>query len=138
MCYWDPFFRASHIYTDRRLGTSLLLAVTLGRHLSLYLVRRKDNRQVTRDSAGTDMAALLAAEKPTPFPVFFGRIVIYASIRRALLLRPWVLVAKLRLVALFSVLNVPARLPPGPDDGGFILDYFTPPGSSLVSPTGFS
>jgi len=129
------FFRALAITMTVALGTSLLLALTWTPTLSLYLVRRKETTSSAADSAGPDMAALLAAEE-AHLSGFFGRIVdFYARIMRALMMRPWVLVASSVLVVALSFLCynfLGTDFLPAMDEGGFILDYFTPPGSSLA------
>ena len=129
------FFRALAITMTVALGTSLLLALTWTPTLSLYLVRRKETTSPADDSAGPDMAALLAAEE-AHLSGFFGRIVdFYARIMRALMMRPWVLVASSVLVVALSFLCynfLGTDFLPAMDEGGFILDYFTPPGSSLA------
>jgi len=129
------FFRALAITMTVALGTSLLLALTWTPTLSLYLVRRKETASPAADSAGPDMAALLAAEE-AHLSGFFGRIVdFYARIMRALMMRPWVLVASSVLVVALSFLCynfLGTDFLPAMDEGGFILDYFTPPGSSLA------
>ncbi|HWY09104.1 MAG TPA: efflux RND transporter permease subunit, partial [Candidatus Acidoferrales bacterium] len=117
------------------LGTSLLLALTWTPTLSLYLVRRKETTSPVADSAGPDAAALLAAEE-AHLSGFFGRIVdLYARTMRAILKRPWVLAASSLLVVALSFLCynfLGTDFLPAMDEGGFILDYFTPPGSSLA------
>ena len=129
------FFRALAITMTVALGTSLLLALTWTPTLSLYLVRRKETATPTSDSAGPDAAALLAAEE-AHLSGFFGRIVeFYARIMRAIMKRPWVLVASSILVVALSFLCynfLGTDFLPAMDEGGFILDYFTPPGSSLA------
>src|SRR6267378_2889391 len=129
------FFRALAVTMTVALGTSLLLALTWTPTLSLYLVRRKETTSSAADSAGPDMAALLAAEE-AHLSGFFGRIVdFYARIMRALIMRPWVLVASSVLVVALSFLCynfLGTDFLPAMDEGGFILDYFTPPGSSLA------
>jgi CzcA family heavy metal efflux pump len=129
------FFRALAITMTVALGTSLLLALTWTPTLSLYLVRRKETAGPAPDSAGPDAAALLAAEE-AHLSGFFGRIVeFYARIMRAIMKRPWVLVASSVLVVALSLLCynfLGTDFLPAMDEGGFILDYFTPPGSSLA------
>jgi CzcA family heavy metal efflux pump len=129
------FFRALAITMTVALGTSLLLALTWTPTLSLYLVRRKETAGPVSDSAGPDAAVLLAAEE-AHLSGFFGRIVdFYARIMRAIMKRPWVLVASSVLVVVLSVLCynfLGTEFLPEMDEGGFILDYFTPPGSSLA------
>src|SRR5712692_5594717 len=129
------FFRALAVTMTVALATSLLLALTWTPTLSQYLVRRKDTAGAATTSQGPDMAALLAAEE-AHLSGLFGRIVnFYTRAMRAVLRRPWVLVAgSLAIVVLsyvcYSFLGT--EFLPEMDEGGFILDYFTPPGSSLA------
>src|SRR5712664_148265 len=131
------FFRALAVTMTVSLFTSLLLALTWTPTLSLYLVRRKDTAETSAPSSagGPDAAALLAAEE-AHLSGFFGRIVeFYARTMRAILKRPWVLAASSVLVVALSVLCysfLGTEFLPAMDEGGFILDYFTPPGSSLA------
>jgi len=129
------FFRALAVTMTVSLATSLLLALTWTPTLSQYLVRRKETAETAPDSAGPDMAALLAAEEKH-LSGFFGRIVdFYARTMRAILKRPWMLAASSVLVVALSYLCynfLGTDFLPAMDEGGFILDYFTPPGSSLV------
>jgi CzcA family heavy metal efflux pump len=131
------FFRALAVTMTVSLLTSLLLALTWTPTLSLYLVRRKETAETSAPSpaGGPDAAALLAAEEKE-LSGFFGRIVeFYAGTMRAILKRPWVLVASSILVVALSVLCysfLGRDFLPAMDEGGFILDYFTPPGSSLA------
>src|SRR5712664_22902 len=129
------FFRALAITMTVSLFTSLLLALTWTPTLSQYLVRRKEAPGAVADSAGPDMSALLAAEE-AHLSGFFGRIVdFYARTMRAILKRPWVLAASSVLVVALSFLCykfLGTDFLPAMDEGGFILDYFTPPGSSLT------
>src|SRR6267142_1692555 len=131
------FFRALAVTMTVSLLTSLLLALTWTPTLSLYLVRRKDTEEVSAPSSagGPDAAALLAAEEKH-LSGFFGRIVeFYARTMRALLKRPWLLAASSVLVIVLSILCysfLGTDFLPAMDEGGFILDYFTPPGSSLA------
>src|SRR5229473_3425585 len=131
------FFRALAVTMTVSLGTSLLLALSWTPTLSLYLVRRKDTAETSPPSSagGPDAAALLAAEE-AHLSGFFGRIVeFYARTMRAILKRPWVLAASSVLVVALSVLCysfLGTEFLPAMDEGGFILDYFTPSGSSLA------
>ena len=129
------FFRALAVTMTVSLLTSLFLALTWTPTLSQYLVRRKDTSPTGSTSKGPDMAALLAAEE-AHLSGFFGRIVnFYSRAMQAVLRRPWVLVvSSLAIFALsyvcYSFLGT--EFLPEMDEGGFILDYFTPPGSSLA------
>src|SRR5438445_43931 len=131
------FFRALAVTMTVSWFTSLLLALTWTPTLSLYFVRRKDTEEVSAPSSagGPDAAALLAAEEKH-LSGFFGRIVeFYARTMRALVKRPWVVAASSVLVIVLSILCysfLGTDFLPAMDEGGFILDYFTPPGSSLA------
>ncbi len=86
------------------------------------------------DTAEDNTAALLAAEE-AHLSGFFGRIVnIYGRVMESVLRRPVVLIAGSVIIVALSVVcykSLGSDLLPEMDEGGFILDYFTPPGSSL-------
>src|SRR5579859_5704690 len=131
------FFRALALTMTVSLLTSLLLALSWTPTLSQYLVRRKDTARAATASAsqGPDMAALMAAEE-AHLSGFFGRIVdFYTRAMRVVLRHPLALVgSSVAIVVLayvcYSFLGTDFL--PEMDEGGFILDYFTPPGSSLA------
>ena len=131
------FFRALAVTMTVSLFTSLLLALTWTPTLSQYLVRRRDVNEHQASSAGPgpDMATLLATEE-AHLSGFFGRIVdFYGRAMQAIVKRPWVLAASSAVIVVLSVvcyLSLDSDLLPKMDEGGFILDYFTPPGSSLA------
>jgi multidrug efflux pump subunit AcrB len=149
------FFRALAITMTVALLTSLFLALSWTPTLSQYLVRRADRSAIAHEndrfaatheedaahgatppsSEGPDMAALLAAEE-AHLSGFFGRVVeFYGKTMRAVLRRPWMLAASSAAIVLLAYVcyNFLGRdLLPEMDEGGFILDYFTPPGSSLA------
>jgi CzcA family heavy metal efflux pump len=130
------FFRALAITMTVSLFTSLLLALSWTPALSQYLVRRKETAPAANTSSeGPDMAALLAAEE-AHLSGFFGRVVeFYSQVMRAALRQPWTLIAGSVAIVVLSFVCyklLETDLLPGMDEGGFILDYFTPPGSSLA------
>jgi len=131
------FFRALAVTMTVSLLISLILALTWTPTLSLYLVRRKGVDSLERSEAkgGPDAATLLAAEE-AHLSGFFGRIIaFYGQVMQAVLKRPWTLVASSLAIVALAVLSynlLDSGLLPGMDEGGFILDYFTPPGSSLA------
>src|SRR5205809_1380823 len=131
------FFRALAVTMTVSLFTSLLLALSWTPTLSQYLVRRKGASEIPLSSSedAPDMAALLAAEE-SHLAGFFGRVVeFYVRTMQAILKRPWVLpVSSVVIVVLtFACYKyLGSDLLPEMDEGGFILDYFTPPGSSLA------
>src|SRR6266446_1323496 len=129
------FFRALAVTMTVALLTSLFLALTWTPTLSQYFVRRKDTAKTATTEKGPDMAALLAAEE-AHLSGFFGRIVnFYSRAMQAVLRRPWVLVASSVGIVVLSYVCysfLGTEFLPEMDEGGFILDYFTPPGSSLA------
>jgi CzcA family heavy metal efflux pump len=131
------FFRALAVTMTVSLLTSLLLALSWTPTLSQYLVRRKDNDTVTApaSSEGPNMAALLAAEE-AHLSGFFGRIVgFYTRAMQAIVKRPWTLAGSSLVIIILSYAcysAVGTDFLPEMDEGAFILDYYTPPGSSLA------
>jgi CzcA family heavy metal efflux pump len=130
------FFRALAVTMTVSLFTSLLLALTWTPTLSQYFVRRKQAQPAEGERAAeADMAALLAAEE-SRFSGTFGRVVaFYAKALRAVLERPVLVLASSILIIVgsygcYSFLGT--DLMPEMDEGGFILDYWTPSGSSLA------
>ena len=130
------FFRALAITMTVSLFTSLLLALSWTPTLSQYLVRRKETSAAeSGPSSGTDAAALLAAEE-AHLTGFFGRVVaFYARAIGAVLKRPLLLGASSVVIVVLAIVCYEALgsdLLPEMDEGSFILDYFTPSGSSLA------
>ena len=132
------FFRALAVTMTVSLFTSLLLALTWTPTLSQYFVRRKDTADAPASATGggaPDMASLLEAEEKH-LSGFFGRIVnFYSRMMEWVLGHGWVLIAGSVAIVALSFLSyrlLETELLPQMDEGGFILDYFTPPGSSLA------
>jgi len=134
------FFRALAITMTVALLVSLFLAMTWTPALSQYFLRDKSQVQGLSDvpSGGTekiDPASLLAAEE-AHFSGFFGRIVnFYAGFMERIVRRPLLLISSsvaIVLLALVCYWRLETDLLPEMDEGGFILDYWTPPGSSLT------
>ena len=130
------FFRALAVTMTVSLFTSLLLALTWTPTLSQYFVRRKEPRSAGEElPSATDVASLLAVEE-AHFSGLFGRIVaFYAKILRAVLERPVLILGSSALIVVASYLCytfLGTDLLPAMDEGGFILDYWTPSGSSLA------
>src|SRR5881296_1056250 len=130
------FFRALAVTMTVSLFTSLLLALSWTPTLSQYLVRRRATpSDEAESSSGGDVAALLAAEE-AHLSGFFGRVVaFYARSMEAVLKRPLLLAASSVVIIILAFVCYRALgsdLLPEMDEGGFILDYFTPPGSSLT------
>ncbi|HTX76583.1 MAG TPA: efflux RND transporter permease subunit [Terracidiphilus sp.] len=114
------FFRALAVTMTAALLTSLLLALTWTPGLSIALLRgRRDGEGHQEHQGGRMMEWLLDRHR---------RILTWA------LPRPlWVGVAALVLIAgaWFGYKALPSNLLPDMDEGGFILDYIMPAGSSL-------
>lgn len=131
------FFRALAVTMTVSLLASLILALTWTPTLSQYLVRRKDSTSEPADtsSTGPDVAKLLAAEE-AHLSGFFGRVVdFYTRVMKSFLKRPWLLAASSVVIIVLSYVCfnfLGTDLLPEMDEGSFILDYDTPPGSSLA------
>lgn len=130
------FFRALAITMTVSLLSSLLLAVTWTPTLSQYFVRRHDTAPAEEQTGEAHSAAALLAAEEAHFSGFFGRIVnFYSRVMQQLLHRPILLVVGSATVLILSYLCysfLGSDLLPAMDEGGFILDYYTPPGSSLA------
>jgi len=130
------FFRALAVTMTVSLFTSLLLALSWTPTLSQYLVRRKETPAAEVEaSSGRDVAALLAAEE-AHLSGFFGKIVaFYARAMEAVLKRPLLLAGSSVVIIILSFVCyklLGSDLLPEMDEGSFILDYWTPSGSSLA------
>ena len=132
------FFRALAVTMCVALLTSLVLALTWTPTLSLYLLRRKEAAEPESTQNGDvdqEIRRLMAAEESS-MKGFFGRVISFYErwLRRALEHPWWLLGGAVALVLLsfacFKFLG--SDLLPEMDEGGFILDYLTPPGSSLA------
>jgi len=130
------FFRALAVTMTVSLFTSLLLALSWTPTLSQYLVRRRTTPSGGIESpSANDAASLLAAEE-AHLSGLFGRVVaFYARAMVAVLKRPLLLAGSSVVIVILAFVCYKALgsdLLPEMDEGGFILDYFTPPGSSLA------
>jgi CzcA family heavy metal efflux pump len=132
------FFRALAITLAVSLLTSLLLALTWTPALSQYFVRRNLNTKHAGTSVASgelDAQALLAAEEET-FSGVLGRVIdFYTRAMQWVLKHSWVLAATFVALAVLSYTSyrfLGSELLPEMDEGAFILDYLTPPGSSLA------
>jgi CzcA family heavy metal efflux pump len=114
------FFRALALTVAMALLTSLALALTWTPTLSHYLLRkRRTGTQEHPESAGPVM----------------GRVVrVYERVLRFALARPLILAVMVLVLIGASYLcyrSLGSDLLPSMDEGGFILDYIMPAGSSL-------
>jgi CzcA family heavy metal efflux pump len=130
------FFRALAVTMTVSLLTSLVLALSWTPTLSLFFVRRQtpEGEPNNAGDSGPDMAALLAAEEKH-LSGFFGRVVaFYGRAMEWVLQRLWIIAVSATAIVVLAALCykfLGTDLLPEMDEGGFILDYFTPPGSSL-------
>ena len=142
------FFRALAVTMSVSLFTSLGLALVWTPNLALYFVRRKDRDEPApptsdepsknRETASTDnaeeMRRLMAAEEAS-MTGFFGKVIrFYERWLRRALQRPLWLAAMCLVLIIASYIcyrSLGTDLLPAMDEGGFILDYVMPPGSSL-------
>ncbi|HZS25881.1 MAG TPA: efflux RND transporter permease subunit [Candidatus Angelobacter sp.] len=131
------FFRALAVTMCVALLTSLVLALTWTPTLSIFLLRRKEMPEavpIENSDVDQEIRKLMAAEEAS-MKGFFGRIIEFYErwLRRALEHPLWLLGGAVVLVvvsfACYTFLG--SDLLPEMDEGGFILDYIMPPGSSL-------
>ena len=150
------FFRALAIAMSVSLLTSLALALSWTTNLGTYLIRRgedalKQPAQTERraEDAGAALPAesaepsqeeqmrrMMAAEEASLQGGWFGRIIQFYErwLRRALEHPVWLAGFCVILIGVSYVCYnaLGSDLLPAMDEGGFILDYVMPPGSSLA------
>ena len=116
------FFRALALTMVVALMTSLVLAVTLTPSLAAWLLRsRKDELAALHEEHGG--------------PLLQRVIKVYETGVRAALKRRWVTIAVCAgviLLALILYRALESEFLPPMDEGGFVIDYLTPPGTSLA------
>jgi CzcA family heavy metal efflux pump len=129
------FFRALAITMSVALLTSLILALTWTPNLSLFFIRRKSEEGDEKKAEGTELERLMAAEEAT-LSGRFGQVVkFYERWLKWSLERPkWIAVgcAVLIVLSYFCYKGLGTDLLPTMDEGGFIVDYLMPAGSSLA------
>jgi len=116
------FFRALALTMVVSLITSLVLAVTLTPSLASRLIRAKEGE--------TDRAA-----REQGGPLLRRVIAIYERAVRAALRRKWWTLAACGGVVLLGIFiygRLESEFLPPMDEGGFVIDYLTPPGTSLA------
>jgi CzcA family heavy metal efflux pump len=119
------FFRALAITVGTSLLTSLALALTWTPALSHYLLKRKRNEGSTAPTIEHGHTTSGVMGRLTRF---------YMRVLSVALARPLVLsiaCAGLVAVSYFCYQSLGSDLLPEMDEGGFVLDYLTPAGSSL-------
>ncbi len=130
------FFRALAITVSVSLFTSLALALTLTPTLSRYFIRRKNVEVVAEAELDAPYREekLLIAEDAALTGRFRRLVDFYEHWVRFALERPrWIALfaAVLVVASFFCYKALGTDLLPEMDEGGFILDYWMPPGSSL-------
>jgi len=132
------FFRALAITMTISLFTSLALALTWTPNLSLYFIGR--SRKEPKASQGAESeeestSHLLEVEE-AHLSGFFQKIVAFHErwLRRALARPLWLAVLSIVLIAVSYICYrvSGSDLLPEMDEGGFIIDYIMPAGSSLA------
>jgi CzcA family heavy metal efflux pump len=127
------FFGALAITVGASLLSSLALALTWTPTLSQYLIRGSE-KETTESGDLSDKEKLLAAEEASFTGRFRHVVDFYERWLRLGLERPrWIAVLAVAIIAI-SALTYKALgtdLLPEMDEGGFILDYLTPAGTSL-------
>jgi CzcA family heavy metal efflux pump len=122
------FFRSLAVTVGVALLTSLLLAITWTPTLSHFLIRK-------RSGADNSAGDIKKQEHNRSASIFLGgSLRIYKSALRGALEHPWLvggLCLLLVVASYFCYQSLGSDLLPGMDEGGFILDYWMPSGSSL-------
>src|SRR6202166_1856669 len=142
------FFRALAIAMSVSLLTSLALALGWSTNLGVHLIRRgKEEGPGHAELVETEdmdaeaierehMKRMMAAEEESLKGGFFEKVVTFYErwLRRALEHPIWLggLCALLIAVSYLCFMQLGSDLLPHMDEGGFILDYVMPPGSSLA------
>ena len=127
------FFRALAITVGVSLITSLALALTWTPTLSQYLIHGTHAEALPRDDL-TSQEKLLAAEDAAISGRFRHVVDFYERCLRFGLERPkWMAIFAFVVIAMSALAYkaLGTDLLPAMDEGGFILDYLTPPGTSL-------
>jgi len=129
------FFRALAITMTVSLFTSLALALTWTPNLSLYFIRGQASEKGDAQEAEEESISKLLAAEDAHVSGFFQKIVDFHErwLRRALAKPVWLGVLSLVLVGVAFVCYrfSGSDLLPEMDEGGFVLDYIMPAGSSL-------
>ncbi|HET7441173.1 MAG TPA: efflux RND transporter permease subunit [Terriglobales bacterium] len=131
------FFRALAVTMAVSLLTSLALALTWTPNLSQYFIRQKGvaQEETRQESEEESISRLLAAEE-AQLSGFFHKVVSFHErwLRRALRKPLWLagLSVVLIVVAYVCYHFSGSDLLPEMDEGGFVLDYIMPAGSSLA------
>lgn len=139
------FFRALAVTVGVALFCSLTLALTWTPNLCLYLLHQKPEAEAGAEEEAqgdggelspeqAELRRMMAVEERSMGKVISRIIQFYDRWFRRALERPWllaILAAVLIVVSFFCYRRIGSDLLPKMDEGTFILDYVTPPGSSL-------
>jgi len=131
------FFSALAITMSIALLTSLVLALVWTSNLGARLIRRGQPPAATHisDDPAERMKRLMEAEDAALSAGFFGRVLrFYEQALRGALKHPLVMglfCIGLIVVSFASYRVLGSDLLPAFDEGGFVIDYVMPPGSSL-------
>jgi CzcA family heavy metal efflux pump len=128
------FFRALAITMTVALFTSLALALTWTPNLSQYFIKRKSKDGQT-STGELDEKRLMEAEEASLSGFFLNVVTFHQRWLRRALGRPvWLAVLSVLLIAVALVCYhfSGSDLLPEMDEGGFIIDYIMPAGSSLA------
>jgi len=136
------FFRALAVTMSAALLTSLVLALSWTPTLSQFFIRRKQPAVEAIEPLSAaesldidqEMRRLMAAEEAS-MQGFFGRVIAFYErwLRRALEHPRWLAAGcgLLVVIAGAAYFGLETGLLPEMDEGGFVVDYLTPPGTSL-------
>ena len=129
------FFRALAVTMTAALLTSLLLALTWTPALSLVLLRSHRNTPPAEAPAETTAASATVEGTEHVGPLLRKILALHTRALHWVLRRPLALGGICLLIVLggyLSYSHLGSDLLPQMDEGGFILDYVTPSGSSLT------
>ena len=129
------FFRALAVTMAVSLFTSLALALTWTPNLSLYFIRKHGGEAAAGEQGEEETISKLLAAEDAHLSGFFQKIVDFHEhwLRRALKKPLWLAGLSVGLIAVAYVCYQysGSDLLPEMDEGGFVLDYIMPAGSSL-------
>ena len=137
---YGTFFRALAVTMGISLLTSLALALTWTPNLSQFFVRRTSKHELdgateAEWSERERLERMIAAEEASYGRWFHSVVNFYERWLQRALERPVLLAglsAVLIVAAYFCYRGLGSDLLPEFDEGGFTIDYFMPPGSSLA------
>ncbi|MGC2198280.1 MAG: efflux RND transporter permease subunit [Terriglobales bacterium] len=132
------FFRALAVTMTVSLLTSLALALTWTPNLSLYFIgrRRKDSGETNPPEGEEESISRLLAAEDAHLSGFFQRVVSFHErwLKKAVARPMWLASLSVILIALSYICYrfSGSDLLPEMDEGGFVVDYIMPAGSSLA------